>query len=596
MRDSDRAIARQALRETAPLALLGVALCGALELQWTKSFVAIDIPIGSTWPLSIVAALAAWAGIAVFGELRDTLAHALARPLSRGRLLAVRTVVPIAVLTVVALVFHALAGPFDSGPPFALMVGFAGLAFGIGAFAGASTSTETAAVGATLVGVALCVAPVVLVFEFYAVSWASIDSALGPWLWPAALLGALGTVWPTWWVVGTMPIRSPRRIAAGVGALALFELLSVVLVWRPVAAEATSSVHGQMIAIDGVLGGPRVVFTSQGTRVDGVYVDEDDTRRHLFGEGAQRERIVNAALSPDGQAIALLVRQDAVESSRVVLVDLRSGRRVATRRAPSARLGVWAPDAHEMAFLGQGEHTPLHILSAEGRTTRVIPPSSHGRFTRLLGWTRRGIVADHGFGFELISADDEGTRRSFDGRAPRAFSETGFAWIDLEGERGWAAPRGTHRRLVIEGWNDEPAVEVELEAWPISKISGFGYLDPDHVYVQFTEWDGKKGLIGSTSPRRLYIVHRSGEVRAAVQRDLGGRVHSLRGPPEGPWLETGVYGTIRVVGSDGHTLTRRQGRNLGGRSLRWIPTREVEGGIAFVENGHLATLFPEYFQ
>lgn len=597
MRSSDRAVVRHALREAAPLALLAAFGCAAMELQWLERWADIDVPRHSTWPLLPLAAIAAWAGIAVFGEFRGTLAHALARPLDRGRLLGVRAAVFVVALASVGAAFVAFVGRLDAGPPLGLMSGFCLLAFGAGALAGASTDTETHAVGATLVGVAVAAAPVVAVFDFYVVAWPRVASALGPWLWPAGLLGVASMAAPTWWVVRALPQRPPRRIAAAVGAVVVFQLLAFGLVWQPTASRATLSVHGETLAIDGVVDGPRVVFTGEGGAVDGVYVDRDDTRVPIYGEGAQRDLVVDAKLSPDGEAIALLVRPSRVEKSRIVLIDLNSGERVATEFGSSLRLGAWAPEAHEMAFMGRFGPNPIRVVSLERGGTRVLPRTLPKGYRRILGWYPAGIVVDQSKGLFLVPAEDHGSRRTTQvlGRTGTP-SASGVAWIERRSEQAKLAG-DTRRTLKIQGWETgaEPTA-VDLEAWPETKVSGLGFLDPDHVFVQFTEWDAQNSRLRTDRPRRLYIVHRSGEVRAAVERDQGFQVHSMAGPPEGPWLATGVYGTLHVVGRDGRSLSRMQARNLGGRSFRWIPVRAVEGGIALIEDGDLATLFMEDFQ
>ena len=600
MRRSDGALVRHALRESAPLGVLGLLACAGLEFQWLERLADIEVPSHSTWPLLPVVVLAAWAGIAVFGEFRGTMAHALARPLDRGRLLAVRGLVFAAVLASVVVSFRIYAGVsgLEAGPPLAFIVGSAALAFGVGAFAGVSTDSETSAVGATLVGVALTVSPVVMVFDIYAVSWPRVTSVLGLWLWPAALSGAVCLAGPTWWVVRALPHRDPRRVLSGLGAVVVLHLLAFGLVWQPTASRATSSVHGETIAIDGVEGGPRVVFVGSGGKVDGVYVDRGDERVPVYGDGAQRDQIVDAALSPDGEAIALLVRPSQAERSRIVLVDLNSGERVSTGSAPRRRLGVWAPDSRRMAFDVTGERSPIGVVSLHDGTSRVIPPKGKQHYTRLLAWHDRGIVAGSHRTVFLIPDDGEGMPITFETDAGGwAVSTSGLAWVDREGRRGHLGEGKPYRTLKLQGWDPGASpIAVELDAWPTCEISALGFLDPDHVYVQFTRWDSEEGLIRSDSAKKLYIVHRSGEVRAAVDRDEGLRVHNISGPPGGPWLSTGIYGTLHMVGRDGRSLERAQARNLGGRSFRWIPIRDIRGGVAFIEDGGLSTLLTEQFQ
>ena len=280
MRRSDWAVAHHALSDAMPAALLGLVACGAvlygtLEPWEPEPWELAPSASASTWPLMPLVAIATWAGIGVVGELKVSMAHTLARPMHRARLFGVRALVYAALLGVVGATVLAIATctvASDPGPPLAIVIGLIAVAFGIGTLAGAASSSETVAVGGAIVGLAAAAAPVVMLVDFYAVSWARVTSVLGGWIWPVALVGVASLFWPSWRVVRQLPLRTPRTSAVAIAAVVGMHVLALGLIWLPTVSRASWAEHGELVAIAGTEGGPRVVYTGTDWTVDGVYV------------------------------------------------------------------------------------------------------------------------------------------------------------------------------------------------------------------------------------------------------------------------------------------------------------------------------------
>ncbi len=597
MRKSDWAIAHHALSDALPTALIGLFACGAV-LYGT-----VDAPRSEataahgplTWPLLPLIAAAMWAGIGIFSEMKVSMAHTLARPLHRGRWLAVRATVHAAALGAVGMAVHAFSANLwatDLGPPLAFVVGLIVIAFGLGIVAGACANTETGAVGGAVVGLALTAAPVVMLVDFYGVSWPRLISALGGWLWPAALVGGASLLWPLWHVVRDLPLRRPRRIAVSVATIVAFQLLALIVIWQPAASHATSAEHGEWVAIDGVLGGPRVVYTGTDGAVDGVYVERDGRPVPVYGGGARRPEVVDARLSPDGHAIALLLRPSESDGRRIVLVDLQSGDQLSTDLAHSTiALGHWSPDSTRFAFIvPSGDLDPgrLTVASLDDATIREIsrPPV----WRRVIGWHGDHVVVhERRKQLELVPTTQRAATRkigllSQSGSSSVSTSGSGFAWLMADGPR--RLPRGSQRRwtLMLQSW--EPAaqpVAVDLQSWVGAKVTAFGFLDDDHVYVELTENYAARDGSRPTPPKRMLIVHRDGEVQSVVEQRRGPKLHSLTGPPQGPWIAIDVFGGSALLQPDGRTRNNSRGKNLGNRSLRWVPMRDVKDGVEFID-------------
>jgi len=601
MRSADWAVAHHALSDATPTALLGLVACGAV-LLWTVGEPGNPVAAHAqlTWPLLPLAAAAMWAGIGVLGEANANMAHTLARPLHRGRWLVIRAIVHAAALGAVGAVvqfFSANVWAQDPGPPLALVVGLIITAFGVGVVAGACATTETGAVGGTVVGLALMVAPILTLTNFYRVPWPRVTSALGDWMWPAACMGGAALVWPLWHVVRLLPLRQPRRIAVGIAAITALHAAAVVVIWQPAASRATSAEHGDRMAIGGTHDGPRVVYTGTEGTVDGVYIERDGQQLPVFGGGARRSHVLEGRLSPDGSAIALLVRPFDAEGRRIEIVDLHSGDRMTTTVEAELFLGAWSPDSTELVFVATSQEPRLSVAKLADATVRELsaPLGLHhagvsGWHSRVVGWREGSIVMLDSAGYRHVlrlvpaTGGDITQTMAFSARARPAVSDAAVAWLSHDGQPD--APAGSEHRwtLMIQGW--EPGaqrVSVDLGTWASASVTGLGFLDENHLYAELAEADPTRPAGQRDRTKRLVVVDRSGEIRSVVDQRRGQDLHSLRGSPQGPWIATDVYGGTGRLHPNGQTLPKTLGRNLGNRSTPWIPMRTAPNGVEFID-------------
>ena len=268
------------------------------------------------------------------------------------------------------------------------------------------------------------------------------------------------------------------------------------------------------------------------------------------------------------------------EGRRVVFVDLHSGERLETEVARSMAVGDWAPGARELAFIASDARSELSLANLETRTIRPLGPAGPG--SKIAGWHGTDIVVlEPGAERQvvrLVPTTGDGRARTLELPTPQApvVSASVVAWIETDGTRGerqWS--------MKLRGWDPtaEP-VSADLGRWSDAKVTGFGVLDDDHVYAE----------LESPERRRLFIVRRDGTEAASADDGLGAhghRLHSLVGPPEGPWIATGAFGTTARLSAEGKVETRAQNGNLGSRAEPWIPTRAVPGGVMFFHRGEL---------
>lgn len=604
MRRPLRAITTRAFSSMWPAVLLGLVGGLVIVLRMTSAGDggAREIAGGSwsTWPIVPLVFAAAWGGMAATGAARAQLAHAFARPVSRGTWLATRLALLLVLLTMAGIALHLVAAQVwirDPGPPFILVVGAILGAALAGALAGATAETEATALGGTVLGVALLYAPAQSLLDAYAISWPRLVSGMGPWAWPIVLLTTAGLAWPVWQVVRALPRRDARASTLA-GALAVaIAVFGFVTMWWPAAARATGPEHAGVVAISGEPGAPSVVYTGSSGHVEGVLMERNGELIALYGGGIERPRIMQAIHSPDGRRLAMMIVPPAGTGRQVVVLDLESGDRLESKVQLDLKLGAWSPEGLAFAFTVPGEPGGYAIVDAELGDLRLIPAEPPGR---ILAWREEGLLVsvdgdpsgsslgltESGqYRAEMVSVTRHrpGHRTVVAGSISSApFAGPGaLAWTSTSSGLAEKGSSQRHLILSIRGL-DSPGddIDVELDARLGAIVHSRGWLDAEHVYLTV------HGTRNVASNGRLVIVRRDGALIADAPAPSSlARLNELLGPPAGPWLGISSAGSLFEIACDGRTTPRRHGIDLGSRDAPWVPTRHGDRVLSLVDPG-----------
>lgn len=558
----ERALALDLLDEVWPALLLGLTV-GIGVLVWMLGDP--DRPelgvleAGSTWPLVCLVPVAAWVGLTATGGSAARLGFMFARPLTRQRWLAARLLAGSVAVGVVGVVVHGAAtmgGFLDLGPPLPLVVGAVLGAMTVGALAGACATTETKAVGVTVIGVVFLAGPAVALLDGYGVTWRAVGRAVYGWGWMLALLLAVIPVVSLGRVVAELPRRCPRRIAQSLALTGVGYGAAAVFVWPLIMDASTNPVHNRVVGIEGRGDGLSVRYTMTKDDVDGILVERaDGSVVRLWEGGVRGGRIVEGWPSDDGRLLAVSVVPPEGAGRYLVLFDLETGEHVRSPRySYGLRLEYWVAGRRAVVLSKQRNNKiGLVTLDLEDGSAEPVPvpPKSVLESEALV---RNRVVA----------------RPSRDETLGGV--HLGVTFRELDSGRESTVPIGLF------------ALESSFSAW----------LDDEHFAVVVTarvETDDGDGEVGRRTDSWVFVIHRGGvvvvdlRVKAAV-------IRRLEGPATGPWRVT-KDGTLAWLDPTGCVARSIEPWNLGSRQRVWMPHLVTSQGVLAVDqHGRRVRLAP----
>lgn len=285
----DRAIARMAIRELAPVHL------GALGLGIAVAIFGDEPSFGvagrDTWPLLVLPVAASWGGMIIGGGSRDTLVHLLARPVSRLRVLAWRWLVLLVGLACVAgvLGWMLVVDPVE-GPDLDAILVLTLLGSAFGAQGAALMRNESFGMGAAIALAGVLVLPLQLTIDANRLSWARVSGALG-WsaIVPGMIVFAITAVPVAHAWSRALPARTTQDVLRVLATGLVSSLAIILLVGIPIFHFAAQPERGELLGVVAVSPeGPLVATGTRGTDGDRDVVDGivrialDGTRTSLW--------------------------------------------------------------------------------------------------------------------------------------------------------------------------------------------------------------------------------------------------------------------------------------------------------------------------
>jgi hypothetical protein len=525
---------RVAALELWPVAIIGTL--GGIAL-------ALFADLAPTLSLGAVAFAGLWGGV-VAGGGNVKLAHLLARPVARGRMLALRVGTLAALLLPCAAMvygFGLVYGSRAAGPSAAIMFVAIAICMLSGVLAGALADTETGSVGVGMIGAAIVLVPPFLFATTVDVTWARIDTVLGWMQWPFAIAIVASSSFAVTGAWSDLPRRSSRTRVRAASRVLGVAALHFALGWAPLVVAAASPRAGEAI---GLLDGPgdaRILLT--GSRhdrddplVDGIALLDGGERHPLFSSSALNSLIGESSgsiqlvrPSPDGDHLALVVRESD-RRSHVVVVRISTGAVFEVGRF-RGRGPVWSQDGTHLLSSPHPTTVYVHRVGEDGVelvSSHDLNDAGMGVYSVAEGFLPALAVVDG-----LVSETDTPT-------------DLGGGWI---GDRVFAFKWQPVPMLRVFDGSTHVLRSIPIDPELVRDAVTTGWLDDEHIAILTRRAFDLPGSI-----RRLSIIDLDGRVVTKTHVMEWSGFVKIEGPPSGPWLVVTKSGHVQAWSTSGRRL------------------------------------------